>query len=191
MKQVVPATADSTSAKSDAEVRTITAKQIRALVDERKGKVVVVNFWASWCPPCMREFPAIIKVYEQYRDKGVDMFAVSLNAPEDKADIEQFVKEFKPPFPIYLEEVQDETFSETVLEDWSGEMPLTLVFDTAGKRVLAHRSELTYQELSKRWKRFCPAIGQLRGVKRVVRLASSERDWGRWVRQSTKRYRTK
>ena len=70
------------------QIRTVTAKQIRALVDDRKGKVVVVNFWASWCPPCMREFPAIIKVYQQYHDKGLDMFAVSLNAPEDKADIE-------------------------------------------------------------------------------------------------------
>jgi thiol-disulfide isomerase/thioredoxin len=132
------------------QVRTVTAKQIRALVDDRKGKVVVVNFWASWCPPCMREFPAIIKVYEQYRDKGVEMFAVSLNDAEDKADIEQFVQTYKPPFPIFLRDAKDETFTEGVLKEWSGEMPLTLVFDTAGKQVLAHKSELTFEELSKK-----------------------------------------
>lgn len=149
-KQANPSPAKPASAAPVTQVRTVTAKQIRALVDERKGKVVVVNFWASWCPPCMREFPAIIKVYEQYRDKGVEMFAVSLNDPEDKADIEQFVQTYKPPFPIYLRDGRDETFNEAVLKEWSGEMPLTLVFDTAGKRVLAHKSELTFEELSKK-----------------------------------------
>ncbi len=69
----------------------MTAKQIRELVDARKGKVVVVNFWASWCPPCVREFPAISKVYEQYRDKGMDLFAVALNAPEDIEEVKQFL----------------------------------------------------------------------------------------------------
>jgi len=134
----------------------VTAKQIRALVDERKGKVVVVNFWASWCPPCMREFPAIIKVYEQYRGQGVEMFAVSLNEAEDMAEIEQFVKEFKPPFPIYIADRQDETFNEAVLKDWSGEMPLTLIFNTAGEQVLAHKSELTYEELSSKLQALLP-----------------------------------
>jgi thiol-disulfide isomerase/thioredoxin len=138
------------------QVRTVTAKQIRALVDDSKGKVVVVNFWASWCPPCIREFPAIIKVYEQYHSKGMNLFAVSLNAADEQADIEQFLQAYKPPFPIYRADTQDETFNESVLKDWSGEMPLTLVFDTAGERVLAHRSELTYEQLSSKVEALLP-----------------------------------
>jgi len=130
------------------QIRTVTAKQIRALVDDSKGKVVVINFWATWCPPCVREFPALIKVYEQYHDKGVNMFAVSMNSPEEKADIEQFLQTHKPPFPIYLKDTQDATFNEAVLKDWFGEMPMTLVFNTAGKRVLAHSAEITFEELS-------------------------------------------
>jgi thiol-disulfide isomerase/thioredoxin len=136
------------SAAPAPEIRRVNAKQIRELVDERKGKVVVVNFWATWCPPCVREFPAITKVYEQYRDKGMDLFAVALNAPEDVDEIKEFLAEHKPPFSIYLADPDDETFNETVLEKWYGEMPLTLVFDTTGQRVLAHRSEITYEELS-------------------------------------------
>ena len=146
--QASPSTAKPTSAAPVTQIRTVTAKQIRALVDDSKGKVVVVNFWASWCPPCVREFPAIIKVYKQYHDKGLDMFAVSMNAPEEMADIERFLQTYKPPFRIYRADTQDETFPQAVLKDWSGEMPMTLVFNTAGQRVLAHKSELTYEELS-------------------------------------------
>jgi thiol-disulfide isomerase/thioredoxin len=144
-----PAPAESTHATPPQEIRRVTARQIRELVDERKGKVVVVNFWASWCPPCVREFPAITKVYQQYHDKGLDLFAVALNAPEEIEEIKQFLAEQKPPFSIYLADPEDKTFNETVLEKWYGEMPLTLVFNTAGERVLAHRSEVTYEALSK------------------------------------------
>jgi len=139
-----------------AEIRTVSAKQIKALVDDSKGKVVVVNFWASWCPPCVREFPAINKVYEQYHDKGVNMFAVSMNSPEETAEVEEFLQTYKPRFPIYLADPQDKTFNESVLEKWFGEMPMTLVFDTTGKRVLAHRSEITYQQLSSKVEALLP-----------------------------------
>jgi thiol-disulfide isomerase/thioredoxin len=116
----------------------------------------VVNFWASWCPPCVREFPAIIKVYEQYHDKGLDMFAVSMNSPEELADIEQFLQKHNPPFPIYLADSKDEKFSESVLKEWFGEMPMTLVFNIAGENVLAHRKEITYEELSSKVEALLP-----------------------------------
>jgi thiol-disulfide isomerase/thioredoxin len=130
------------------DVHTITAKQVRALVDENKGKIVVINFWATWCPPCVREFPALVKAYEQYHDKGVNMYAVSMNAPEEKADIDEFLQAHKPAFPVYLKDPQDATFNESVLKDWAGEMPMTLVFDATGKRVLAHTAEITSEKLS-------------------------------------------
>jgi thiol-disulfide isomerase/thioredoxin len=155
-KQASPTQAEPAGAADAKEIRTVTAKQIRALVDDSKGKVVVVNFWASWCPPCVREFPAIIKVYEQYHDKGLEMFAISLNSPEEMADVEQFLQTHKPPFRIYRADTQDETFAQSVLKDWSGEMPMTLVFNTAGERVLAHRSEVTYEELSSKVKPLLP-----------------------------------
>jgi thiol-disulfide isomerase/thioredoxin len=146
--QTSTAPAEQTGAVDAGQMRTVTAEQIRTLVNDRKGKVVVVNFWASWCPPCVREFPAIIKVYEQYRGRGLDMIGVSMNSPEEMADIEEFLQTYKPPFPIFLGDTQNETFSEGVLEEWYGEMPLTLVFNTAGERVLAHKKELTYEDLA-------------------------------------------
>jgi len=146
---LLSATASGAPAAAPAAVPTVTAKQVRALVDQRKGKVVVVNFWASWCPPCLREFPDIIKTYQQYHAKGLEVVAVSMNSPEEMADIKDFLNTYKPPFQIYLADTQDGQFYEGVLKQWFGEMPLTLVFNTAGENVLAHRKEITYAELSR------------------------------------------
>src|SRR5688500_948370 len=92
-KQASPSTATTTQPTPSPvpQIRTVTAKQVRALVDDSKGKVVVINFWATWCPPCVREFPALMKVYERYHGKGVNMYAVSMNSPEEKADIDEFL----------------------------------------------------------------------------------------------------
>jgi thiol-disulfide isomerase/thioredoxin len=155
-KQIPPATANPTGTVTPEQIRTVTAKQVRGLVDGSKGKVVVVNFFASWCPPCLREFPAIIKVYEQYHDQGLAIFAVSLNSQEEMADINQFLQAYKPPFQIYRADAQDETFTQAVLKDWSGEMPMTLVFNTAGERVLTHKSEITYDQLSSKVEALLP-----------------------------------
>jgi len=137
-------------------VKTVTAKQVNALVNERKGKVVVVNFWASWCPPCLREFPAIIKAYNQYHAKGLDVVAVSMNSPEEMADLKEFLQKYKPPFPIYRADTEDGTFYEGMVKQWFGEMPLTLVFNTAGENVLTQRKEITYEELSSKAQALLP-----------------------------------
>jgi len=129
-------------------VGVITPAGIRALVGAGESKVVVVNFWATWCPPCLREFPDIISVYDEYRDRGLEVLAVSMNEADEGEDIAEFIAKFAPPFPIYRASTVDETFYEGVLDSWFGEMPMTLVFDADGEIVHVHKKPLTYEELS-------------------------------------------
>ena len=63
-----------------------------------RGKVVFLNFWATWCPPCLEEMPAMQRVYERYRDRGLVVVAVSVDA--DGSGIEPFVKQRGLSFPI-------------------------------------------------------------------------------------------
>ena len=68
-----------------------------------KGRVVVVNFWATWCPPCIEELPTMQKLWEETRDQGLDVLAVNVGEPADR--IQQFLNEFEPEltFPILLD----------------------------------------------------------------------------------------
>lgn len=129
-------------------VQVVGADDIAALVADREGDVVVVNFWATWCPPCLREFPDIIAAYRDFHDRGVDVLAVSMNEAEDSADIDDFIARFEPPFGIYRAESLEAEFFSGVLDSWYGEMPMTLVFDRSGTLVSANKKALTYDELT-------------------------------------------
>lgn len=130
------------------DVGVVTPRGIASLVSANESKVVVVNFWATWCPPCLREFPDIIAVYEDYRDQGLEVLAVSMNEADESEDIAEFLQNFAPPFPVYRASGTDSDFYEGVLDSWFGEMPMTLIFDTRGERVHVHKKPLTYEELS-------------------------------------------
>lgn len=67
-----------------------------------RDKVVLISFWASWCPPCIEEMPSLIQLYEQKNGNDFQLLSVDMGEPLD--DIQQFVKEFSVPFPVLYDE---------------------------------------------------------------------------------------
>jgi thiol-disulfide isomerase/thioredoxin len=68
-----------------------------------KGKVVMVDFWATWCGPCVGEVPNVAGVYEKYHNKGFDIIGISLDHPGDKDKLAAFIKENKMPWGQYYD----------------------------------------------------------------------------------------
>jgi thiol-disulfide isomerase/thioredoxin len=68
-----------------------------------KGKVVMVDFWATWCPPCRAEAPNISKIYQKYHDKGFEIIGISLDQPGDKDKLVAFTKENNMPWGQYFD----------------------------------------------------------------------------------------
>ncbi|MCE5231569.1 TlpA family protein disulfide reductase [bacterium] len=66
-----------------------------------KGKVVLIDFWATWCVPCVQEFPNVLKVYNQYHDKGFEIIGISLDA--DGNALKKFIKDKNVPWPQYFD----------------------------------------------------------------------------------------
>lgn len=72
--------------------KTIYGKAIN-FPDDYKGKVVLLDFWATWCPPCRRELPHVVAAYNKYHDKGFEIVSVSLDEPRVGPQLLQFLKD--------------------------------------------------------------------------------------------------
>ena len=70
-------------------------------LSDYKGKVVFIDFWATWCPPCRASIPAVEKLYEQYKDDE-DFVVLGINLQEDKDTILKFMKKQKMNYPVLL-----------------------------------------------------------------------------------------
>ncbi len=73
-------------------------------LSELRGQAVLVNLWATWCPPCRSEMPAIQKLYEEYKDQGFEVLAVNMTYQDDPQAVVPFAQENNLTFPILLEE---------------------------------------------------------------------------------------
>ncbi|HEY7041602.1 MAG TPA: TlpA disulfide reductase family protein [Methylomirabilota bacterium] len=112
----------------DFQVRTPDDRTIR-LADLR-GKVVFLNFWATWCDPCREEMPSMERLHRAYKDRGLVVLAVSLDA-QGASVVNPFTKQFALTFPIGLDPKMAvrETYGV-----WA--VPSTFIIDKQGKRVL-------------------------------------------------------
>ena len=107
----------------------ITGKPLQ--LSSYKGKVVLIDFWATWCAPCMGEFPQVQKTYEKYHAKGFDIIGVSLDM--DRTKLENFIKEKKVPW----QQFNDGKFWDTKLVPLYGvsALPATFLLGRDGKIV--------------------------------------------------------
>jgi len=94
---------------------------------EQRGKVVLLNFWATWCPPCRKEMPDLETLYRQFKDRGLVILAVS---DEDAGKVRPFIAEQKVTYPILL----DPGRKVNELFQIEG-IPKTFVYDRSGKLV--------------------------------------------------------
>ena len=74
----------------------MTSDQIRAILDHHRGKVVVVNIWATWCKPCLAELPALNDLQKNYGERGLEVLAVSADDPRKMKKIREYFRSALP-----------------------------------------------------------------------------------------------
>lgn len=106
------------------------------LVTGQKGKVLLVNFWATWCQPCRKEMPALAKMASRLAAKGLVLATVSADEPEDEATARAFVRQAGIKGPSYLKQVKnDDKFIASLDPKWSGALPAMAIYDRTGKKI--------------------------------------------------------
>ena len=122
------------------------AKGVHGAVQAQKGRPVVVNLWATWCAPCVAEFPGLVALAKERKD--VAFISVTIDDPADRGAVETFLKKQQPTFPVYLKAAgSDEAFIAGIDEKWSGAVPLTLIYDAAGKKTAQIEGEATRKSI--------------------------------------------
>ncbi|HEY6051627.1 MAG TPA: TlpA disulfide reductase family protein [Thermoanaerobaculia bacterium] len=120
----------------------------QALLAAQKGKVVLVNFWATWCVPCREEFPDLSRLQRALAPKGLRVIGISTDFAGQKAQVEQFLAEMKPSFPNYRRKSggDEQTFIEAVDPGWGGELPFSVLFAADGRKAKVLSGKHSYAD---------------------------------------------
>src|SRR5260370_29047164 len=106
------------------------------LVDSHKGKVVLYDFWATWCEPCRAEIPKLVRLDAKLRSQGFELVTISADEPEQAADAEKVIKQFGVRGPLYRKQADsDDHFIVSVDSKCSGALPALFLYDKSGKKV--------------------------------------------------------
>jgi thiol-disulfide isomerase/thioredoxin len=135
--------------KASTEVRAVNAEEMQALLKRDGKRPLLVNYWATWCDPCRDEFPDLVKIDRDYRAKGLDFIAITLDDLVDiKTAVPKFLLAMNAKMPVYLLNVADpEPAINMVDSSWSGALPATFLYDNTGKVVYKHFGRVNPGEL--------------------------------------------
>jgi len=98
----------------------------------QRGRVVLMNYWATWCPPCRKETPGLVTVAKRYADKGLSVVGVSLNTGRGaEGAVRDFARQFGVPYPLVLGESHPAMVTPSVAAVQA--LPTTLLIDRRGR----------------------------------------------------------
>ena len=146
-KQAEKAKALSTS-KAVLSVAPIDEAGLKKLISERNGRVLLLNIWATWCAPCVAEFPDLVKLSQTCDTTAVEVVAISADYPDEvDTKIIPFLKRTNVSFRVYVAQFEhQEDFINAVSRSWSGALPASLIYDSLGTERLFHVGQQSYDD---------------------------------------------
>ena len=137
-------------AKAPRDPEMIDAQGFQKVLEQYRGKALLVNFWATWCEPCRDEYPMLNELAKQYSTKGLQIVGVSMDDDGDLILMRRFLARYKPIFPNYRKTPGAEAaFRQTVSPGWTGSMPISVFYAKDGKQVahfIGEKSREQYEE---------------------------------------------
>jgi thiol-disulfide isomerase/thioredoxin len=139
-----------TWANEPVKIDTIDAAGIAGLVKNKTDKLRLINLWATWCGPCVAEFPELVTIMHLYRDRGLEFVTISADDPARKDKALSFLKGKQASGPNYIYTGDDKyKMIEAVDPKWDGALPYTMLVDPDGKVVYGKQGIINPEGLKK------------------------------------------
>lgn len=124
--------------------------RIRDLVHNDSKKLRLINLWATWCVPCVREFPELVTLNRMYRDRGFELVSISTDDAASKDKALRFLERQESSSPNYIYTGEDKyKLMEAIDPRWQGALPYSLLVEPGGKIVYAHEGAIDPDNLRK------------------------------------------
>lgn len=114
-------------------------------ISEWRGKILVINFWATWCPPCREEIPELTALQQQYSEQGLQIIGIAV---EDREPVEEYIDFVKINYPILVAGDQGVALARK-LGNIIGAVPYTVVVDRQGQVIHRQTGQMSKKELLK------------------------------------------
>jgi len=116
-----------------------------ANLENWRNKVLVVNFWASWCPPCVEEMPALDKIAQEYVGKNVLIVGIGIDSP---SNIREFLQKTPISYPIVIGGLEGSNLAKQ-MGNTQGALPYTVIINPQGKSIYTKLGKISEDELKK------------------------------------------
>jgi peroxiredoxin len=135
-------------AKEPVTIKTIDETGIKALVANDTRKLRLINMWATWCGPCVTEFPDLIEINRMYRKRPFEMITISADEPDQQAAALEFLQEQQASTINYIFNSDDKyAMIEALDPEWPGPLPYTILVEPGGNVLYRHLGEVDPMEL--------------------------------------------
>jgi thiol-disulfide isomerase/thioredoxin len=131
-----------------ADLKPVDESAYPKVVAAAKGKVLLVNFWATYCVPCRKEMPQLVALESKLKAQGFQFVTITADEAEQAKDAAAFLDKAKVPAPVYIRKAKDDDkFIAAIDPKWSGALPASFLYDRSGKKVRSYFGELNLAEL--------------------------------------------